>query len=335
MVPLDHLVRLTDDCGIWQHARHCVPDRRHGYCLDDAARALWLCARRAQLDAFDPTPARLASVYASFVDHAWQAGTGRFLNFMTHDRRWIGEEDEDASARTLFALVETARAPLPDGIAEWAGDLLREAMPLAARLSSPRAWAWALGALAASEDLDLPAERSGPALAARLLSRWRHAARPDWPFFEDALAYDSPRLAQGALNGARWEPALAEAGLSALGLLVEVQTGSGGCFRPPGAEGYGRPGTPARFAQQPLDAWAQVEAALAAHELTGEERWLGEARRAHAWFLGENDAGAPLATSEGGCRDGIDRQGLSANQGAESTLAWLHSDAAMDLALKP
>ena len=68
MVPLNHLVRLTDGCGIWQHARHAVPNRRHGYCLDDAARALWLCARRARLDPSDPAPERLAAIYAAFTD---------------------------------------------------------------------------------------------------------------------------------------------------------------------------------------------------------------------------------------------------------------------------
>ena len=157
MVPLTHLVRLTDECGIWQHAKHAVPDRRHGYCLDDVARALWLCGRRAALDPVDPVPVRLAGIYASFVDHAWQADQGRFLNFLSHNRRWIGAEDEDASARTLYALAEVVGSPLPDDITGWARDLLRAALPLSSRLASPRAWAWALGALRRADDSILAA----------------------------------------------------------------------------------------------------------------------------------------------------------------------------------
>ena len=36
----DHLLRLTDDVGILQHALCTVPNREHGYCTDDNARAL-------------------------------------------------------------------------------------------------------------------------------------------------------------------------------------------------------------------------------------------------------------------------------------------------------
>lgn len=335
MAPLDHLIRLTDSCGIWQHARHVVPDRRHGYCLDDVARGLWLCARRVRLDPGDPVPGRLAAVYASFVDHAWEPDAGRFRNFLTHDRQWVQNEDEDASARALLALVETARSSLPHGIPGWARDLLRSALPLVEGLRSPRPWAWALGALASARTLDLgfPVDAAGTSLAEKLLGCWN--ASPG-STFEVAMAYDSPRLAQGALDGAVWVPELRAAGLAALQQMAETQVGPGGQFRPPGSEGYGREGAGTLHAQQPLDAWAHVEAALAALAATEDAVWGVEARRAHAWFLGRNDARVALATVEGGCCDGIDVQGVSVNQGAESTLAWLHADAAMRLAgLKP
>lgn len=333
MVPLTHLLRLTDDCGIWQHAKHAVPDRRHGYCLDDVARALWLCARRSALDPTDPVPVRLASIYASFVDHAWKGDQGRFLNFLSHDRRWIGGEDEDASARTLLALAEAAASPLPNGLTGWARDLLSAALPLSQHLASPRGWAWALGALRRAGGLDLSCDvdRLARPLAVRLMDGWTASATRSLPFFEPYLAYDSPRLAHGALDGGRWVPELADAGLAALAWLVEVQTSPDGHFRPPGSGSYGQAGARAKFSQQPLDVWAQVEAALAAKGMTGERRWTIEADRAHAWFLGRNDAGLALATPEGGCRDGIDPQGISVNQGAESTLAWLHADAVVDL----
>ena len=37
-----HFLSLCDDTGLFQHALHCVPDRSHGYCTDDNARALLL-----------------------------------------------------------------------------------------------------------------------------------------------------------------------------------------------------------------------------------------------------------------------------------------------------
>ncbi len=36
----DFLRAITDDAGVFQHTSHGVPDRAHGYCTDDVARAL-------------------------------------------------------------------------------------------------------------------------------------------------------------------------------------------------------------------------------------------------------------------------------------------------------
>ena len=343
--PLDHLMRMTDARGLWQHARHAVPDRRHGFCLDDNARALWLAARLARLAPGDGRLVDLATIYAGFVDHAWDARAGRFANFMAHDGRWLpdesaGGEDEDAGARALLALVEAAASPLPGGLTGWALDRAAEVLASGAALRhrSPRAWAWTLAACRAARSLPLDAEEVGGVLALRLWERWRACARPERPWFEDALTYDAGRLAQAALDASelmgRAAPGaeLRAAGLEALAWLCALQTAPEGHLRTPGSHGYGRPGPPARHAQQPLDAWGMVEAASAARRLTGERRWRGEAERAHAWFLGANDAGAPLADpADGACRDGIDPQGVSANRGAESTLAWLHADVALRL----
>ena len=42
---IDHFLSMCDDTGLLQHAVHSVPDRQHGYCVDDNARALLLaCA---------------------------------------------------------------------------------------------------------------------------------------------------------------------------------------------------------------------------------------------------------------------------------------------------
>jgi hypothetical protein len=77
------------------------------------------------------------------------------------------------------------------------------------------------------------------------------------------------------------------------------------------------------FDQQPVEAQAMVAACLEAHRMTGDAMWLQEARRAFDWFLGRNDLGTPLFDFEtGGCGDGLHADGVSENQGAESTLAF-------------
>ncbi len=53
--------------------------------------------------------------------------------------------------------------------------------------------------------------------------------------------------------------------------------------------------------------------------------WLAAARRPVEWLLGRNTLKAQLYDAEtGGCRDGLHRDRVNANEGAESTLAlWL------------
>ncbi len=51
---LDHLVRMTDSTGIFQHAIYTVPDFHHGYCTDDNARAFILCCLLDDLGGHPP-----------------------------------------------------------------------------------------------------------------------------------------------------------------------------------------------------------------------------------------------------------------------------------------
>ncbi len=39
---LDHLARMTDSTGMFQHATYTIPNFAEGYCTDDNARALLL-----------------------------------------------------------------------------------------------------------------------------------------------------------------------------------------------------------------------------------------------------------------------------------------------------
>ncbi len=66
---IGHFLSMRDDTGLFQHAVHSVPDRLHGYCIDDNARALLLaCALNT------PGELRLSEVltsrFAAFVQHA-------------------------------------------------------------------------------------------------------------------------------------------------------------------------------------------------------------------------------------------------------------------------
>jgi len=319
--------RMSDSTGMLQHSIYSVPDRRHGYCIDDNARALMLVS--AMDDLTDAERDKWTTIYASFVQYAWNPEARRFRNFMRFDRSWCEDVgSEDSNGRTLWALGVTARDARQAKHRDWAVAMFDMTASLAFDLGSPRAQAFAmLGAAAMLE------ASPGHKLSCEILSRFpdQHlellsgARRPEWQWFEIVLAYDNARLPEGLIRAgmALDRPELVRCGIETLDWIVGKQTSPEGRFRAIGSESFNRPyAEPLPFDQQPLEAQATIDACSAAWDASRDPRWLEEAHRAYGWFLGANDLDLPLATAnDGGCFDGLMPTGLNRNQGAESILA--------------
>ena len=325
-----HFLSLCDSTGILQHAVHSVPDRTHGYCVDDNARALLFSSALASSG-----EAQLADTltvrFAAFVQHAWNPDTRRFRNFMSYDRRWLEVSgSEDSHGRTLWALAECARNDPDPSRRRWAAALFQTALPAVEEFSSPRAWAFSLlglDAYCAVVGGDLPADRMRERLADRLLSMLSAKKTKNWVWFEDVLAYDNARLPQALIQtGLRTHtPPYIEAGLQSLRWLMSLQTAPSGYFRPVGTKSFGRPRqSPEAFDQQPVEASATISACLAAARVGGGAEWPAKAMNAFTWFLGENDLQTTLIDAEtGSCSDGLHADRTNQNKGAESALAYL------------
>ncbi|GGC04804.1 glycosyl transferase [Novosphingobium endophyticum] len=327
---IEHFTAMCDDTGIFQHAVHAIPDRDHGYCIDDNARALLLCCNLASgPDAL--LADRLSSTFAAFIQHGWNPDNRRFRNFMGFNRQWLEPAgSEDSHGRTLWALGSySARAGAP-GRARWAKGLFREALESVTAFTSPRAWAFTLLGLApycAAYPEDHAAARMRVQLAGRLEGLLRANESPEWTWFEGSLSYDNARLSQslivtGAAIGA---PNLVDAGLRSLGWLIAMQTAPQGHFRPVGSHGFLQlRSMPRPFDQQPLEACATIAACAAAQGVDPDFPWRREAKRAFDWYLGANDLAVDLVDiATGSCRDGLHPDRANENRGAESTLSYL------------
>jgi glycosyltransferase involved in cell wall biosynthesis len=339
-IKLNHLSRMTDSTGVFQHAIFSVPNFSEGYCTDDNARAFILAVLLGELGG-DPELVRtLATRSAAFLHHAFDLKTERFHNHLSFDRRWSDEQgSEDCHGRALWALgMCVGRSPFRS-FQMMAGQLFARALPALTGFTSPRAWAF--GLIGIHEYLrrlsgDSLVNQTREILTCRLMEHFDAAAQPDWPWFEEELSYDNAKLAQALILGgqATGQPVVLERGLQALRWLTAVQTSEKGHFRPIGSNGfYRRGGTRANFDQQPVEAQATVSACLAAYRATSDLGWYEHAQRAFDWFIGWNDLGLELYSPEtGGCRDGLHVDRVNGNQGAESTLAFLLSLAEMRLA---
>lgn len=332
--PLDlrHLERLTDDTGIFQHAVHAVPNYNEGYTTDDNARALIAGVLLENVPELSERAQRLGARYLSFLHHAFDPETRRFRNFMAYNRTWLEPVgSEDAHGRSLWALGTTLGASEDRSLRGVAGGLFERALPVTLGFTSPRAWAFTLLGISAYLERfagDRSVQGLQLTLAERLAGLYNAGSSDAWPWFEPVLSYCNAKLPHALiLTGQQLGRCdLLEVGLEALDWLIQEQKPNGH-FSWIGCNGfYRRGGERASFDQQPVEAHAVVSACLAAHDATGDARYLSEAQCAFEWFLGENDLGVALFDpTTGGCFDGLQPDRVNQNQGSESTLAFLLS----------
>jgi hypothetical protein len=325
----DHLERLSDDRGLFEHALRATPRREHGYCVDDVARGLVVVCREPQ-----PVPAvrRLARCYLSFVLDALEPA-GACHNRMAVDGQWRDEAGPgtglgDWWGRALWGLgVAAARAPTPGMRARAVGGFR-----IAAQARSPHLRSMAFAALGAAE---LLGERPAEAAARQLLADAVAAIGvlpddPRWPWPEERLSYGNASIAEALIVAGEALPdaAALRRGLILLTFLLHAQTRDGHLsVVPVGGRGRGEvsgDGVGPGYDQQPIEVAALADACASAFRITLEPRWLTGVRLGWQWFLGDNDSATPMFDPvTGGGYDGLEPGGRNLNQGAESTLAML------------
>ncbi len=342
---LDHIIRMSDGTGIFQHAIFNVPNFHEGYCTDDNARAFILCNLLDETSGDLPVEnlGKLATSYLAFLAAALNNETGHFRNFMSHGRQWLEQAgSQDSHARALWAVGAGAGRSRNTGHRRLCAQLFERGLSIVSAFSSPRSWAFTL--LGIHEYLrgypTTPAVLAArELLTGELVRLWKSCATEKWPWFEPSATYDNARICQALILSGQWmpDPEAQEIGLKSLLWLVSIQKTQAGHFRPIGSNGfYHRDGARADFDQQPVEAQAMVSACLEAFRATQDTMWSREAKRAFEWFLGRNGLGVPLYDSTtGGCSDGLHADRISENQGAESSLAFHLALAEMNYAEHP
>lgn len=343
---LGYLVELTDDTGPIQHATFGVPDRAHGYCTDDAGRALVVAfdaARRLPPEsALRRQLLETSRTCLSFVHHA-QRPDGTFVNFMGYDRRFLEETaGEDTTGRALWGLGATVAWAPEAPLRLLARTLIDRALPV--DLTHPRAIAYA------ACGVDLALDRFPGVVAyrdrlrtyaLRLVELFERTVTPRWRWFCDDVTYSNALVPHALLRAADrldGDPLAArfrEVGLDASEFVLG-HTVRDGQFDAVGNRGWLRRDLArADFDQQPVDAGYSAWCWAQAHALTGDARYEAAARLAVAWFYGHNRLGQPLFdVRTGASYDGLSVHGVNLNQGAESAIACVLAHlAAEDLGL--
>jgi hypothetical protein len=326
---LEHLVKLTDSTGLFQHAIFTIPNREYGYCTDDNARGV-IAMTRYYAQYPEPEALKLLDIYLSFIIHS-QNSDGSVRNMMSFDRTWFKKEAKsDAFGRVLWAFgTVMAKPPTPLYLSIIKDCFDRSVEHIQKQL--PKGMAYSIlgmcdylkqfpGASDIKRQLELAADG--------LVAQFEENHYPDWLWFEDALTYDNAVLpyamfVAGLICENKKYISIAEKTCE----FLLTNTFNGKHFSFIGCNGwYERGRTRALFDQQPIDAAGMVMMLRAAYDATQKDRFLTLQRKAFDWFLGRNDLHIPLYDFRTkGCNDGLMSDGINMNQGAESTLSFLLS----------
>jgi hypothetical protein len=317
----DHLERLTDDRGLFEHALRTDPRPEHGYCVDDVARGLVVVCRQPEPG---PTVRRLARCYLTFVLDAIDP-TGACHNRMAVDGQWRDEAAVgDWWGRALWGLGVAATSAHTPGMRARALCGFR----IAAQCRSPHVRSMAFAALGAAELLSQrPDELAARALLVDTLTvigRPR-VDDPAWPWPEARLGYANASIAEALIvaGDALPDESALNRGLQLLEFLLRTETRDGHLSVTP-VGGRGPDDAGPGYDQQPIEVSALAAACGSAFRITKQSSWLTGVSLAWDWFGGDNDSATPMFDPRtGGGYDGLERDGRNLNQGAESTLAML------------
>ena len=321
---LHHLETLSDEVGLMEHARLATPRRECGYTTDDNGRMLAVLARTdlrgLGADGVEQSGLRLCRLGLSYLQRASLPTEHGFRNRLSYERRWLDHRGSDDSyGRALWGLGALAARAFDADLKDAAHQLFWSNY----RLESPHSRAIVYALLGAVEmagvdesvDLDNQIRKWTGQLRGPAPGRWM------WP--DPKLTYDNARYPEAlmAAGMALSDERLVNAGLALLSWLVAIESSTDGHFSwtPVGGRTVANLGP--GFDQQPLEAWAMIDAASVAALVDGPQ-WLDVAERARSWFLGVNDTGqAMVDTATGAGFDGLTANGPNRNRGAESTLA--------------
>jgi len=336
---LDHIDRMTDEFGMIQFCKHDQPDPDSGYTLDDNARALIAMSMYISTVKSSSFVNSLCHKYLDFIEYCQQPD-GRFLNYVNirgyFDSANYEVNLEDANGRAVWALgyLLSRHNEMPSLLVQQANRILQPCLTWLETLTSPRAMAFAIKGLyyymqykpgGIAEDII-------NTLAGRLYNIYQQEADAQWKWYEPYLTYGNAVLPEAMMmayqvsGNTGWLHTAKES----LEFLCS-KTFTDNYMKVINNRTWYHKNTTQDNVTNTLDGGEQsIEIAytmLTLHTFfraTGNHAYLEKMRLAFSWYLGNNHLKQliynPLTY---GCYDGLEKNNVNQNQGAESSVCYL------------
>jgi hypothetical protein len=336
-INLLQIKRLTTHFGMIQFSHINEPDLSSGYTIDDNARALIVMVEQF-VESQSSYELNLIQIYLDFIGFCQQEN-GSFLNYVSIEKKFTAQNEEcnleDSIGRTIWALgfVLSKRENLPSSIVSQAEKILQKSLPSIKNMHSTRAMAFLIkGIYYANQP-----ENEGllTVFADRLAAMYAHESAEGWEWFEHSLTYANSLLPEamllaGIATGNREYQQIALQSFEFLLKHIFDSEGIHVISNEYWSENDKKPYQAHTKAlsqvggEQAIDVSYTILALSAFYQVYLDENYRDKMQLAFDWFLGRNHLNQIMYNPcTGGCYDGLERDNVNLNQGAESTISYL------------
>lgn len=331
---LDHIKRMTDGTGLFQHAKFGIPNLKEGYCIDDNARGL-LMVLMAYKQENNSQAVELMRIYLGFI-HYMQNDNGTFRNFLSFSRNFLDDVgSEDSFGRTIWALGYLIGNAPNDTYLQFGREMFLKASPNFEKLQYVRGIADTIIGISyylQGSPSNIEMVEKMRHLSYKLIDKYNVYSTESWKWFEPVLTYDNAVMPLSLLHAGEilMDEKIINTAIESMHFISGITLKNEYLSIIGNEKWYAKDSIHSMFAQQPIDAMMMVLMFQKAYLLTKDETYLDNLYTSYMWFLGENDLRMKLYDHETkGCFDGLEFYGVNQNQGAESTLAYLISHLAL------
>lgn len=332
--PIDtyHIHRMSQCGGIIQFSNGNRPDSETGCTLDDTARAL-IALCRALAVGKGAYNGEYLKKYIDFIQFCQQPD-GSFLNYVDKNKQFTAQNQEtgleDSNGRAVYALgyFISCSGYFLHLWKEEAIAILEKAIPNFAHIQSPRSMAFIIKGLYYYNRFSPSAHIEGiiKQLADKLVGFYQSTAEEGWFWFENYFTYDNSVLSEALLLAylTTKKEEYKEIARKSFDFLLQnifvdnrirVISNQGWVNKGEGNTSYG---------EQPIDVAGTVIALSLFYKVFKKENYLRKQIDAFNWFLGNNHLHQIVYNpATGGCYDGLEKNNINLNQGAESSVCYL------------
>ena len=331
-IKTDHIEDMTTYFGMLQFSNFSEPDTSFGYTLDDNARALIAMLMYYKQNRADKV-LQLIDIYMDFIVFC-QQDDGLFYNYVDYQEQFTKQNTEvnleDSNGRAIWALgyVLSDTENLPKSLVTKAENCFESVIQNVVDFKSPRAIGFVLKGLYYYQENEpkIPYNKIAETLAEELLRIFNITNDKKWEWFEDYLTYANSVLPEALLYA--WlitkNKKYKEVAETTFDFLLS-QYFMKGQIKVISNDGWFHKRNKRTFhGEQPIEVAYTVLSLDLFYKVTHKKKYAKQLHTAFSWFLGNNHLKQIMYNPvNGACYDGLEKENININQGAESSICYL------------